>query len=356
MIEYSLNNRSQKHRTRKIIIGLLVVLLVVLAGVLFLRQAYIENLKPAGTSMETQEIVVQKGATLREVSIALEDAKLIQNRFVFELYARYGGGRGELRAGTYALRPNMSVQEIVSIITDGKVVTSLFTILPGQRLDQIRTAFIEADFNSESVDAALDPAQYADHSVYSYLPAGASLEGLLYPDSFQRTSETTPAEIIRQSLDLMEEKLTTDIAAGFARAGLSVYEGIIVASIVEREVTAKNPDDRPMVARVFLNRIAQNMKLGSDVTAIYGATVAGQDMTVNESIGFDSPYNTRIRTGLPPGPISNVSVSSLSAVANPADHDYLYFVSGDDGLTYYAKTYEEHLRNVDNHCFDLCNL
>lgn len=356
MIDYAVDGGPNRHRVRKIIVGLVLLAALSVAGVFIVQQAYVRNLRPVSASQEAQEILVADGSTVREIGRVLEEEGLIRNRFVFELYARYGDGKGGLRAGTYLLRPNMSVQEIVSVITDGKVVSSLFTILPGQRLDQIKQAFLNAGFSAADVEEALSPSRYTGHPALANLPTGSSLEGYLYPDSFERTSATKPETIVNQSLDLMAEKLTDGIKTGFATQALSDFDGIILSSIVEKEVSGKNPDDRPMVARVFLNRLAQGMKLGSDVTAVYGAKVTGQNLTVGESIGYDSPYNTRMHEGLPPGPISNVSSSSMNAVANPANHNYLYFVSGDDGVTYFAQTYEQHLQNVAAHCKELCDL
>ena len=130
--------------------------------------------------------------------------------------------------------------------------------------------------------------------------------------------------MVTLALDELQSKLTPEIRAGFVRQGLTVHQAIIVASIVEQEVS--NVSDRSKVAQVFLKRYKENMPLGSDVTAYYGALLAGK----KPSVLYKSAYNTHNVTGLPPGPISNVSESSLKAVSSPADSDYLYFVSGDD--------------------------
>jgi UPF0755 protein len=119
--------------------------------------------------------------------------------------------------------------------------------------------------------------------------------------------------------------------------------------MVEQE--ASNPADRAQVAQVFLSRIKQNMPLGSDVTAFYGARLAGQSPNVN----YDSPYNTRLHPGLPPGPISNVTESSLQAVAHPAGTDWLYFVAGDDGNVHFSHTLEEHQALTQQYCHKLCS-
>jgi UPF0755 protein len=147
----------------------------------------------------------------------------------------------------------------------------------------------------------------------------------------------------------MAKYLTPSVRSAFAAQGLSAYQGIILASIVEKEVS--KPSDRAQVAQVFLSRLKQDMMLGSDVTAYYGAIVAGKE----PSVTYDSAYNTRIHKGLPAGPISNVSENSLQAIASPAGTDWLYFVAGDDGNTYFSKTLEEHEALTQQHCHALCS-
>ena len=136
---------------------------------------------------------------------------------------------------------------------------------------------------------------------------------------------------------------------------MTTHQAVILASIVEREVS--KPEDRAQVAQVFLKRIKMGMKLQSDATASYGAVLNGEDinnMTSSQILNYNSAYNTYLNTGLPPGPISNVSEASLKAVANPAQTDWLYFVSGDDKVTYFSKTLEEHEALVQQHCKTNC--
>ena len=166
---------------------------------------------------------------------------------------------------------------------------------------------------------------------------------------FQETQHTTATTIVNDSLSEMQTKLTLNIVNGFNKQGLNIYQGVTLASIVEQEVS--NATDRAIVAQVFLTRLHNGMDLGSDVTAFYGAIVAGQTPSVN----YDSVYNTRLHPGLPFGPISNVSESSLQAVAYPSNTNYLYFVSGDNGKTYYSTTLAQHNQQVAQYCKVLCN-
>jgi len=160
----------------------------------------------------------------------------------------------------------------------------------------------------------------------------------------------------------MAKILTPDVRSSLAAQGLSVYQGIILASIVEQEIPSAPlapKDDRRKAAQVFLKRIRTGMQLGSDVTAKYGAINDGRKDLVNNNsfayLTYDSPYNTRLHDGFPPGPIGNVTADGLDAVAHPAGTDYLYFVAGDDHVTYFSNTLEEHQALTAQHCKKLCN-
>jgi len=345
--KYELGSRK-KRWPRQFVIFVLVVVVGLVIGMVGVRQYYYANLKPVSDKEDAQTVVVKEGATVSEVADELHKRKLIRSSLVFQLYIRSKDPKNPLIAGTYRLQPNLSTPEIVAILSRGKVATDLVTILPGQRLDQIRQSLIQSGFKESAVDRALDPAMYKDHPALVDKPAEASLEGYLYPESFQRTANTTPEEIISASLDLMNKHLSPDIRSAFAAHGLSVYQGVILASIVEQEAATQS--DRNQVAQVFLKRLQLGMPLQSDPTAKYGSRLAGQ----GESLTFESPYNTYINKGLPPTPISNVTESSLKAVANPAATDWLYFVAGDDGTVHFSKTLEEHEALTKRYCTTLC--
>jgi UPF0755 protein len=176
-----------------------------------------------------------------------------------------------------------------------------------------------------------------------------TLEGLLWPDSYQRDEGTDPSVIIRESLLAMGEHLTPDVQAAFAAEGLTTYQGVILASVVIQEVNKAT--DQTQAAQVFLSRLKSNIMLGSDVTVRYGAIAAGK----SPSLTYDSAYNTHLHLGLPPSPISTVNESSLQAAAHPASTDWLFFVTGDDGTTHFSKTLEEHEALTAKYCHDLCS-
>jgi len=349
------SNKSLRGRWPKIISIVLVVMALVGTGaIITVRHIYQNNLRPVAASQKSVTVTILRGSSLAETAIILKQAGVIRSEWAFSQYVRNKRASNVIKAGTYELSPSYSVEEIVSIITEGKVATNLITILPGQRLDQLRKAFINSGFTPTSVDKALDPALYADHPALVDKPAGANLEGYLYPESFQKTAETDPTHIIRLSLDEMQKRLTPDVRAAISNQGLSIYQGIILASIAEKE--ADKPTDRQVIVGVLINRLRGGMKLESDPTAFYGAAINNQPL----SLSYDTAYNTYLHPGLPPGPISNVTISSIQAVARPTASDYLYFVSGDPdqngvSITHFSKTLAEHEALTAQYCRKLCS-
>lgn len=343
------NIPSSRHRMPRRILIVAVLLLVLLVGAsVAVRTFYFRQLEPVSQSQNVVVVDIERGTSSVAIAEDLQQKGLIRSSRMFQWYIRTENVRDKLQAGTYALRPSMSVAEIVNVLVEGSVKSDLLTILPGQRLDQVRQAFINAGFQPAAVDAAMDPARYTGHPALVDKPAAASLEGYLYPESYQKTAATDPGSIIKAALDQMAATLTPEVRAGIAAQGLSIYQGVTLASIVEREVA--NPEDSSKVAQVFLKRLREDIALGSDPTAIYGAILAGEE----PSLRYKSAYNTYDNKGLPPTPIANVSQRSLQAVATPASTGWLYFVAGDDGTTHFSNTLEEHQALTERYCKKLC--
>lgn len=334
-MRYTVRSAKNRRRWPKRLLAIAgIAALVVLAATILVRQSYFKGLEPVAAGNQTaQRVTVKRGATLDQIVKQLKDAGLIRSPWAFKLYVGSKNARDALQAGTYSFSPSQSVSQIVVQLSHGKVATDLVTIVPGQRLDQIRTTLTNYGFNQADVDVAMNPALYRGNPALVDKPAGAGLDGYIYPDSYQKDGSTKPQQIIEKALVEMNKALTPERRRAFATQGLSTYEAISLASVVENEVS--RPEDRAQVAQVFLSRLKAGIALQSDATKPQ----------------FDS-YNTR---GLPPSPISNVTVSSLQSVASPANTDWLYFVSGDDGTTHFARTLDEHQANVAKYCHKLCS-
>jgi UPF0755 protein len=333
MKPYRIGVGSRSKWTKVLLFMAIATILLVVGAVVGVRTIYMNNLQSRDASASEDIIfVIENGDAVDEIASGLEDKKVIRSSWAFTQYVRTKELAESFKAGTYRLKASYDVATIVDILTEGKVAIDLFTILPGKRLDQINQTFIEEGFNAQDVEAALNPTLYTGHPALVDKPEGANLEGYLYPDSYQKIAETTPETIIRQSLDEMAEALTPDVRAGIAAQGLGVYEGIILASIIEKEVSGNNPENRPRVAQVFLKRLNIGMSLQSNATD-----------------NLPAEYDTYSITGLPPTPISNVTMNSLQAVANPANTDFLYFVAGKDCETRFSQTVEQHESYIQQH-------
>lgn len=350
MRSYRSGVAHKRNRIPRRVIWLLVgIIVLALAGVVAARHAYDVGLRAVSANQKTQIFTVESGDSVKIIATNLEDAHLIRSAWAFQLYVHGKEMGDKLQAGTYAFSQSESVPQIVDTLTNGKVTTKLVTILPGRRIDQIRADLINDGFDPDAVDKALDPAQYADVPVLSYKPADVnSLEGLLWPESYQKQPNTDPSVIVREALEAMGQHLTPDVQAAFAAQGLSPYQGLILSSVVIQEVNKAS--DQAQAAQVFLTRLKSGMQLGSDVTAQYGSIIAGR----SPDLTYDSAYNTLLHKGLPPSPISTVSESALSAVAHPAATNWLYFVAGDDGTTHFSSTLQEHEALTKQYCHKLC--
>jgi UPF0755 protein len=341
----------KRHRMPRRFWALLVGLIIILvAGAVLARHVYYLQLRPISSNQQTQIFTVESGSSVKDIAQNLQKAQLIRSAWALELYAHSKDLNSQVKAGTYALSPSQGTAFVMKTLTTGEVATRLVTILPGRRIDQVRADLINSGFKPTDVDNALNPDQYADLPALAFKPADVNtLEGLLWPDSFQKDPSTDPSVIIRESLTEMGQHLTSNVQAAFAGEGLTTYQGVTLASIVIQEVN--KPSDQTQAAQVFLSRLKSGMDLGSDVTANYGAIAAGKTPNLN----YDSPYNTRLHPGLPPTPISTVSVSALNAAAHPAATNWLYFVTGDNGTTYFSTNFQDHQAQAAQYCHKLCS-
>ncbi len=351
-MKYNHEETSKKRPVLKIVgavAGFLAFFAV--AGVLALSRWYSNALEPLSVEGDKKvaSITVESGWSASKIADELESNGIIKNKTAFKWFVDRSGQKQKLQAGTYSVSSSNSVEEIVDILVGGKVVTKTFTILPAKRLDQLESAFIDAGFDPASVEAAFTKTY--EHPITESLPDSQSLEGYIFPETYQVSLEASPRDIIRQSLDEFQKQIDDlGLKSDFDELGLSLHEAFTLASIVERE--SPGVEDHSKIAQVFRKRLDIGMQLGADATFYYAAEITGKPAHPD----LDSPYNTRLYAGLPPGPISNFTIEALKAIANPADADYLYFVSGDDGTTYFSSTLDEHRALTAKYCIELCKL
>lgn len=298
---------------------------------------------------DKQLVTIESGSTPDMIAATLKDEGLIRSSFVFTWYSKFQGVQGKLQAGTYRLSPSETTPDIIEHLTNGRVDTFDITFLPGATLAEDRQVLIDAGYDASEVDAALK-AEY-NSPLFDTKPASADLEGYIYGQTYSFATDTSVEKILETVFDEFYSVVTkNNLVALYQEQGLTLYEGITLASIVQRE--AGSAADMPEIAEVFYNRLAAGIPLGSDVTYQYIADKTG----VARDPSLDSPYNTRVYAGLPPGPIAAPGEDALVAVAHPAVGDYLYFLSGDDDVTYYGRTLQEHEANISRYCQVKCQI
>lgn len=292
----------------------------------------------SGTSVN---FTLPKGESPSTTARRLEQAHLIKSRTAFLVYVTAHGLRGNLQSGDYSLSPSYETEEIIDILTNGKVATKRLTIPEGTTIKKIRELAAAKGISTTDFDAALQGDYGKDFLVGR--PPGVGLEGYLFPDSYELPLNPNAQELVSQMVDNFDKKVTPQLRNVYTAEGLTLHQAVTLASIVEKEVPSAN--DRAVVAGIFLKRIQLGMPLESDVTVQYGADQQG----VGFSTSLDSPYNTYKHVGLPPAPVCNPGLSALTAVANPTSTDYLYFLAGNDGKTHFAKTFAEHQQNIQKY-------
>lgn len=348
---------ANKRKVILVILGAVIGLIVVLFLSAYLW--YQNALQPRDTSKTDKvKVEVVSGSSPSQIGQLLEEQGIIASGFAFDIYTRLTDTKGSLQAGSYRLAPSESVEQIVNHMISGRTDQFSLTFYPGATLvdttdtpenkkTDVKTVLVRAGYSEAEIATALSKTY--DHPLLAAKPADADLEGYVYGETYSFVTDTTVEQILTRTFDeyyrVVQEN---DLEAAFKKQGLTLHEGIIMASIVQREVPGAA--DQKQVAQVFLKRYRDGMALGSDITAYYGADKIGERRTV----AVDTPYNTRIHEGLPPGPIATPGESALLAVANPAKGDYVYFLSGDDEVTYFARTVEEHEKNIRDHCQVKC--
>lgn len=311
--------------------------------------------QPPDRSGAEQPFTIESGESIPSIAIRLEEVGLIRSAAALRAYLIYTGLDTSIQAGEHTLSPALSIVDIARALQDATPEQITFVILPGWRMEEIAASLPTSGLNI-TAEAFLAAARSAPPGlgllpVSSPKGTSASSEGFLYPDTYILPRETTAEALVGEFLRNFSLHLTTDLREGFNRQGLDVYQAVSLASIIQREAVVA--DEQPQIASVFVNRLNIGMKLETDPTVQYALgynTSQGTWWTnplSTEDLKFDSPYNTYIYTGLPPGPIANPSLGALRAVASPAETPYYYFRARCDGsgLHVFAVTFEEHLQN-----------
>ena len=281
---------------------------------------------------------MRTAAILRE----LRSQGVLRDEYVPLIYLKVLRNRESMKAGIYEFSGPMSPIDVLEKLIRGDVILSSITVREGLDRFAVGRLFAAAGYGTDEQwrELTSEPELIRDIA-----PEAQSLEGYLFPDTYKFDPGTPAAAIVRAMVDNFRKNFSSEMA--YIGTGLSMHETVALASIVETE--ARIPQERPLVAGVYLNRIRKRMLLGADPTVIYALKLAGRwDGNIRKpDLQIDSPYNTYRFPGLPPGPIANPGLASLRAAAAPAATNYLYFVARSDGSHAFSTNLDEHNRNVN---------
>ena len=320
-------------------LGALVVLGAVVAGACV--WAVIHAFSPAAETAAPVRFEVRPGASLRSVAEALEAQGVIRSALVLRGLARWQGSEGRLHSGEYELSPTWDVARVLEQMVEGRVVTYPVTLPEGIAAVEIAARIEQAGLApaAELLAIVRDPASAAAFGV-----EGPTLEGYLFPETYHLPRGMTARQIVRVLVDQFLGAWR-EVEPGARARGMSMREVVTLASIVEKETGVG--DERPLVASVFHNRLRRGMRLESDPTTIYGIPDFDGNLKRAHLEDETNRWNTYRIAGLPPTPIANPGLASLRAVVEPAESDYLFFVSRNDGSHVFAETFREHVNNVN---------
>jgi UPF0755 protein len=307
---------------------------------------YLYGVTPPAMQPSSEIVVVPRGSSVTAVARLLESNHIIRYPRLFTVLAKLSGAEYAIKSGEYRFPRPLSPRRVLGMLVAGEIVTHPVTIPEGSTLTDIARLVEAAGLAraTDILDAAADPDRFARFGL-----AAESLEGFLFPDTY-RFSRNTPAEDILAAMLVNFFSVMHQERAAAPGSALSDREVVILASLVEKE-TAR-ADERTLVAAVFLNRLAKGMRLECDPTVVYGILREQPDFTGRlrkTHLREPTPYNTYRIPGLPPGPICSPGRLSIRAVLSPAEVDYLFFVSRNDGSHVFSRTLREHNRAVNTY-------
>lgn len=297
--------------------------------------------QPAGKTKTEITVTIDPGMSLTQVAHLLAERKVISNPTTFRLYTYLKGKQRDIQAGEYHLSPSQKPAQILHKLTNGETVAHTVTIPEGYRISEI--AELLATAGLANANRFIEATQDAELLKQLNIPTD-SLEGYLFPDTYRFRRQTGEKEIIRTLVANFQKRIVQPRYLDRAKElGMSLHAVVTLASLIEKETGQEK--ERPKIAAVFHNRLRKKMRLQTDPTVIYA--LANFDGNIRKKdLSVDSPYNTYLHAGLPPGPIASPGEDSIAAALFPAETDALYFVSRQDGSHQFSTNLEDHNRAV----------
>lgn len=342
-----LRSTKQKNKKMKNFKTLFFVLIIAFFVLIF---SYNRSINYNNNNGSEKSFIIESGQGLNTISKNLKNEELISSKFYFKIYALLSGRQGSFRSGEYVLSSKMNIKEIVAELTKPVYlkVEEKITFIEGWNINDYNQAILKSNLEDKNNFLAESKKDYSDE--FSFLrdkPKNSSLEGYLFPDTYRFYYDIKSDELIKKLLANFDKKLNEQMRADISAQGKTIYEIVTMASIIEKEV--RSAKDMKIVSGIFWNRIKNKQALESCATLAYILGVNKAQYTY-EDTRVQSPYNTYINRGLPPGPIANPSFKALEAAIYPEETDYNYFLTAtDSGETIFSRTYEEHTRNKNKY-------
>ena len=295
---------------------------------------------PPTSSEEVVNFDVLTGSNSRAIAKRLAEQKLIRSEYAFRIVVRYRGTGKRLQAGTYALRRNMALWDLLAEFEKGQVTLVSWTVPEGLTTPAIAELWKMSSFGT--VEAFLKAAE-SPRLLKRYGLEDKTVEGYLFPNTYKFAKGTTAEKIVEMMLDEFKQQWTGKFDEEAQNLGRTRHEIVTLASVIEKE--AQFGPERPRISSVFHNRLTRNWRLQADPTVLY-ALGNPERLLTKADLAVDSPYNTYKYKGLPPGPIANPGIDSIVAALRPEKTDYLYFVAIGEGKHHFSKTLSEHNRVI----------
>lgn len=290
------------------------------------------------------EIEVLPGSSARQIGDLLVEAGVVTSAGEFDRYVRDAGVSNRLQAGAYQLTTGMDVAEVAAILTEGPASGDVYriTVIEGLTVQlTLQSIARQTDFTVLELEEVLLGGDLGSDLLQGRVTELADWEGLLFPDTYEFAADATAGDVLGTLAATAESRVASIDWGVLEERGLTPYDGLIIASLIERE--ARLDEERPVIASVILNRLDIGMLLQIDATIIY-AKGGGNEVTL-EDLEIDSPYNTYRNPGLPPTPIAGVRLASLAAAAAPDETDFIFYVlTGEDGSHSFTDDFDEFLR------------
>lgn len=331
------------------LIGILMIILIAATGgsYFYYEKAYQYHLvTPVDSESKARvNFSIDKGETGKTIAARLFELEIIPSEWAFYRYIKEKNIAPQIEAGKFVLKKSYTIPEIAEFLTKSRSDEIVLTIREGLTVKQVDEYLAEESILPEGsfIDCAKNCSPEEVPSFLHSKPSAQNYEGYLFPDTYFVDPETVTAQaLFNRMLNNFGQKFDSEIRSKVAQRGYSIHQIVTMASLIEKE--SRNDEEKKIISGILWKRLEEGIQLGVDATVRYAVNKWTEPLTVTD-LQIDTPYNTRRFTGLPPGPISNFSYSSLEAAVNPEESEYYYYLHAPDGQIYYARTNEEHNTN-----------